>query len=189
MRAFRLLVILVAAYTCRCYLVSDTVIGGNAAVFDDARLTGFWKQEGKPGYLMFTRLRDRTRVVRFFEEDFTEDKEYYSVVTTRVSDATFLNARRREAMSDKVPDDAYVPAYYEFRGETLAIALFATAPFNKAIAEKKIAGIAGAKTGSYSTSPTRLTGNAEQVAKFILAGLHKPGVLEPPVLLRRVVLK
>ena len=172
-----------------CYLVSDHLVGGAAAMFRDDRLPGLWRQSDKSGYLAITRLKDDSLVFRFFESDFSEDAEFFTVMTTKTGGVTFLNARKHAALTAKPTDAGYIPAHYEFRGDTLAISLFATELFNQAIAEKKLLGNAAVKTGAYGTTPTRMTGSGEDVAKFIVAELYKPGVLEKPVLLTRVALK
>lgn len=184
---FYLLAIFSAAFINSCYLLSENLIGGEAAVFTDDKIPGVWRSPGKPGFFIIMSHKDAGLSFHFFERAFEVDSEFFAGKTTKVGGETFLNLKRYKAIGEKAADkSAYVPAHYKLEGEKLTVTIFNTEPFDTAIAAGKLKGVASAKTGTYSSSPTRLTGTSEEVSKFILANLKAPGILDKPVVFERV---
>lgn len=185
-RVIYCLIVAAAALTHGCFLTSENLIGGEGAVFSDDKIAGMWYSPGKQGFFMVMRHKDNLFSFHFFERGFESDSEFYEGKITKISGETFLNMRRHASLGEKATDTAYIPAHYKLVDDKLTLSLFNTAPFDRAIAEKKLKGVAGVKTSKYSTTPTRLTGSGDEVAKYILANLKSPEIFDKPTTFERL---
>lgn len=178
--------ILPALIFSHCYVISEFVVGGDAAVFVDDKLPGLWRFPGKPGFMLIARQKSGEFSFHYFTGNFEMDAEYFAGRISRFGGKTFFNVKRYAALGDKASDSGYIPVYYELNGDQLKIAIFETKFFNDAIGAKKLNGQIPVQSGTYSTAPTRVTSRGEELAKFILDNWNKPDLMEKPQMMERI---
>lgn len=170
----------------QCYLVSDFIIGGEAAVFVDEHLPGLWRFPGKPGLMLIARHKSGEYSLHYFNTNFELDAEYFAGRLSKAGGKTFMNLRRYAALAEKASDTGYIPLHYDLNGNQLKIALFETRFFNDAIAAKKLTGQVPRQSSTYATAPTRITSRGEDFARFILESWNNPAMLEKPQAMERI---
>ncbi len=171
---------------CHCYVVSEFIVGGEAAVIVDEKLAGLWRFPGKPGFMLIARHKTGDFSFHYFSGNFELDGEYFAGKLSKAGGKTFFNVRRHGSLAEKASDSGYIPLHYELDGDQLKIALLETKFFNEAIGAKKLMGHAPVQTTTYSSAPTRITSRGEELAKFILDNWKNPVMLEKAQTLERI---